>query len=529
MFGSSARGVLLALAVLGQGLMVFAAGVVKADMKASVSVVSYADFGARGDGKTDDSEALAKAHAFANEHGLPVRADDKATYYIGGRDQTAIIQTDTDFGTARFIIDDTALENIRAHVFEVRPAQDPVKLEGLASLQRNQQIIDVLLPGASVVIVRDQTVRRYIRRGGNQNSGTPQTDVFLADEKGNIDPNTPVLWDFDQVTEATAYPVDIAPLRINGGLFTTIANQAESKYTYHARGILIKRSNTVVDGLEHRITGEGDQGAPYNGFVSIADCANVTVQNSVFTGRKWYMTIGSAGTPVPMGSYGISISRALNISFVHCRQTNDIKDRTYWGIMGSNYSKNLLFENCTFSRFDAHQGVAKATIRHSKFGYMGVKLIGHGTFIMENTTVYSADLIGLRPDYGSTWQGEFIIRNCTFVPQGGRRGGVHLIGGSNDGQHDFGYTCYMPERITIENLHIDDANMGPNYRGPTLFANFNPAFKNSEYQQTDPYVLPREVILKNVTTASGKPLRVSDNPFMFKDVDFGVESSICSL
>ena len=28
----------------------------------------------------------------------------------------------------------------------------------------------------------------------------------------------------------------------------------------------------------------------------------------------------------------------------------------------------------------------------------------------------------------------------------------------------------------------------------------------------------KEVILKNVTTTSGKPLRLSDNPFMFKDV-----------
>ena len=33
-----------------------------------------------------------------------------------------------------------------------------------------------------------------------------------------------------------------------------------------------------------------------------------------------------------------------------------------------------------------------------------------------------------------------------------------------------------------------------------------------------PYVKTREVILKNVTTASGKPLLTSRDPFMFKDV-----------
>ena len=70
-------------------------------------VVRYSQFGAKGDGETDDIDAIVQAHEFANEHGLPVRADDGATYYISGRNRTALIQTDIDFGTAAFLIDDT--------------------------------------------------------------------------------------------------------------------------------------------------------------------------------------------------------------------------------------------------------------------------------------------------------------------------------------------------------------------------------------------------------------------------------------
>jgi len=163
-------------------------------------------------------------------------------------------------------------------------------------------------------------------------------------------------------------------------------------------------------------------------------------------------------------------------------------------------------------------GVSNATIRNSKLGHQGINAIGSGTFTVENSTIYGRSLINLRSDYGSTWQGEFLIRNCIFVPAGGRPISASLIGGSYSGQHDFGYTCYMPERITIENLHIDDSGHPEDYKGPAIFADFNPKMTDESYLETFPYVRTTEVILRNVTVASGKTLRLSDNPFMFKDV-----------
>ncbi|MFC5537965.1 hypothetical protein ACFPQ1_26870, partial [Rhodocytophaga aerolata] len=204
-------------------------------------------------------------------------------------------------------------------------------------------------------------------------------------------------------------------------------------------------------------------------------------------------------------------------------QTNDINDRTYWGILGSNYCKNMLYDHCVLSRFDAHMGVANATIRNSTLGHMGINAIGSGTLRVENSTIRGNTLVNLRSDYGSTWQGELLIRNCIFVPAGGRQGSPSLIGGANSGQHDFGYTCYMPERVVLENLHIDDSNHAENYQGPALFSNFNPQLTDSSYQEKFPYVITKEVILRNVTTASGKPLRISDNTFMFRNVKLNVQ------
>lgn len=485
--------------------------------------VLYNEFGARGDGTTDDIDAIAAAHAFANQHDLSVKADEGATYYIGGKERTAVIQTDTDFGTAAFIIDDREVQNRNAPVFVVASSLQPFKLSGVSSLRRNQDKIDVSLPGPSLITVTNSHVRRYIRFGPNQNEGSPQTDIFVVDEAGNVDEDTPIIWDFDEVTDITALPMDETTLHITGGRFTTIANQAESRYTYYSRNIAIRRSNVVVDGLEHRVTGEGDRGAPYSGFINIRDCANVTVQNTILTGRKTYRTIGSAGKPVSMGSYDVLVNRALNVSFVNCSQTNDINDRTYWGIMASNYSKNLVYDNCNWSRFDAHMGVANATIRNSTLGHMGINAIGTGLLTVENSTVYGRSFINLRRDYGSTWQGDVVIHNSTFVPAGGRPVSASLIGGHNSGKHDFGYTCYMPERITIESLHIDDSNHPEDYQGPAIFADFNPEMTDESYREEFPYIRTGKVILRDVTTASGKPLRVSDHPFMFKDVQIDTD------
>lgn len=481
-------------------------------------VVRYSDFGAKGDGKTDDIDAIAAAHAFANQSGLPVKANDDATYYIGGKNRTAEIRTNTDFGKASFTIDDINVQNRNAPVFLVRSNLQSSKLMGISSLKRNQEKIDVSLPRTCLITVTNSNVKRYIRFGANQNNGSSQTDIFIVDKDGKVDMNTPIIWDFDQITDISALPMDETTLTITGGRFTTIANKAESKYTYYSRGISIKRSNVVVDGLEHRITGEGDNGAPYGGFIQISDCAYVTVKNTILTGHKVYQTVGSAGVSVSMGTYDISVNRALNVSFVNCRQTNDINDSRYWGIMGSNYCKNIVYDHCIFSRFDAHMGVANATIRNSTLGHQGINAIGSGTFTVENSTIYSRSLINLRSDYGSTWHGDLIIRNCKFVPTGGGSINASLISGSYSGQHDFGYTCHMPERITIENLQIDDSRLQTNNQGPAIFANFNPQMTDESFLEKYPYIRTKEVILRNVTVMSGKPLRISDNKFMFKNV-----------
>lgn len=475
--------------------------------------VTYEEYGAVGDGVHDDQMAIIAAHDAANELGLPVRAKDGKTYYIGKSDKVAVIQTDVDFGKAKFIINDVETDTYTANIFRVESTQKPIDITCVTKLQKEQKNIGVELPARSLVFVENKNKSVYIRYGLNQNNGTPLKEVLIVDKNGDVDSSTPITWDYDEITTMKAYPIDEKTLTIKGGIFTTIANQAESEYKYRGRGFIINRSNVRVENITHYVEGELDHGAPYSGFLSFSYCADAVVTSCLLTPHKTYRTIGSAGKPVSMGSYDMVAGNCVNILFEHGRQTIDIDNSDYWGLFASNFCKNLRMDDMVISRFDAHMGVANVKLTNCVFGYMGVQAVGFGTMLMENCEMHRNTFLWLRDDYGSTWDGEVIFRNCTMKPVRDEKT-LTLVSGSNAGHHDFGYICHLPNRVIVENLTIDDSNIkNDDYTGPTVFGTFN---RDATQPDLLPYVSTEEVVLKNVKVVSGKELTLSPNVELFK-------------
>ena len=483
---------------------------------ASPKYLTYEQFGARGDGVTDDFPAIIATHAAANEKGLPVKAADGKTYYIGNTPGTAEIRTDVDFGNARFIIDDSrvSLEDREDYIFRIESSLEPFDIDGIESLKRGQTNIGKTLPCRCLVEVANDNHKVYIRLGANQNSGVSQKEFLIVDADGNIEPSSALIWDYDEITRMTAYPIDAKLLTVKGGIFTTIANQAPSKYTYYCRGIAVERSNVRIEGITHYIEGELDHGAPYDGFLALDKVADVVVSGCLLTAHKTYKTIGSAGVPVSMGTYDISAHGCVDVKWENCSQTTDINDTKYWGIFVSNFCKSLTQDHCVFSRFDAHQGVRNVTLTGCEFGHTGVNVVGFGTLRLEDCIVHRKSLIALRADYGSSWEGDLIVRNCKLiVPEGAKS--ASLLRGTNAGKHDFGYTCYLPERMDIENLVIDDSRISDkDYPGPMIFGKFK---RNADEEVPYPSIAKGVINIRNVEVTSGKPLDVSGDPGMSQD------------
>ncbi len=488
--------------------------------------ITYEMFGAIGDGMHDDMPAIVRAHEEANRLNLPVRAKEGASYYISPLAMTAVIKTDVDWTGAKIIIDDRQCENLRQPCFSVESSEEEAELK-ISSIAYGQTILENPTGRDLHIVVKNANHADYIRKGLNQDNGHPRADTFILYADGTI--SSPVSFDFEEITELHARPIPEKKLTLRGGEFTTIANQYESRYSYHARNIEIRRSNVEICDIKHYVTGEIDHGAPYRGFISILDCALVHVHDCLFTAHFIYWTIGSAKLPVAMGSYDINIGFACNITFSRCTQTTDIMDEKYWGLMGTNFCRDLTFEDCVFSRFDAHMGVSNCTLRRCKLGWQCLNAIGHGTFLVEDTDAYGRSFVSLRADYGSTWRGEIILRNCIWHPLSrNTKAPVQMprsiFSAHNPGNHFFGYDCYLPN-VIVDGLTIaaETEFTEPLY----VFNDYTRSFKSLELTDTQPeetpypIIPPRSVRIRNI--AVGKPVDLCSNPALMPDTEFIAE------
>ena len=447
---------------------------------ATGSYVTYEQFGAVGDGATDDFAAIVAAHHFANAHGLRVRATSGNAYYIGNSVEvgSAIIQTDTDWTGATFRINDTDISVAdRLHqIFRVMPSRDKIDLlEQVSSLRKGQERIDINLDFDAVIHAVDTNIKFNRKRfGSNQHWQThDKTDVFRVNGNGYVDESTPILFDFDVLTSIYAYPIDEEILTIRGGKFITIARPHFVPRYWH-RGIEIRRSNVVIEGIEREVIQSETPGevAVYYAFFFITLSSDVTIRDSQFVGR----TRGISGQLE--SSYELMLISTLNVSIVNVQQTNSITARQFWGIMAGSSNKNVLFDNVSTSRFDIHRQVHNATVLNSQIGYQGILVTGSGLLWVENTTVqHGSRFIEFREDWGSTWNGDVVVKNSTFIPTTNTNR-LTIIYYQNNGRFDFAFDCFMPRKVVIDGLTV--------YHNPENPANAQIwMFNNQEFDGTN--------------------------------------------
>ncbi len=468
------------------------------------SYVTYTDFGAVGDGITDDFAAICATHEYANKHSLPVITDDGKTYliretFLEGEVRSALIKTDVTWGSSRFIIDDTdvdffdgsgrSTEPIFKIMSEYGPFEitDEAMLASLSGIGEGTKNMPISLGYSALLVIYndDHSVYHrygatYISRGGQC---SPQNEVILVDGEGKVDESTPFMFDYERVTRVTVIRCDIKPLTIRGGIFTTLAsrvnsvNESGARAKYIHRNILINRSHTTLLGVEHYVENEisleyfmenGHHGPHCWGFFNASYATNVLLSDCVLTGRRSYK----------FSTYEFHADHVNEIRLIGCRQSNFVmKDEegrdTFsmspspitngprcWGIGGTNFCKNMEYERCRLSRFDAHQGLYNGKIKDSEINFMEV--IGKGNLTLENVIwnspcqgrIYNS-FVYLRDDFGCTWDGTITLKDCIFNVSDGDAY-VFFYSYTN---WDYGYRCHFPNLI-VDNPKVNNLSDG---------------------------------------------------------------------
>lgn len=453
--------------------------------------VNYEKFGAIGDGVTDDYKAIKLAHDYANENNYPVKANGSRTYYISNVTEPIIIKTNTDWNNCTIKIDENTNPNV-IDVFKVVSNKEPIVINDLTGITVSKKIKNIPKLtgyGLCLVDVINENKKQFIRKGSNADAGYNQTDQFLIDNEGNV--LNDIIWDFDNITTITLYPLDDNILSIGNAKVITIENNIDSA-TYLRKGILVNRSNVVVKGINHVIEEHnGDTFSPSRGIVYFHTCANWKIQDSILASRRVRNSVGT---------YDLNMYKAVNGTVENVVDSN-FNDITRWGCHTSNYAKDLKFYNCKLSRIDAHRGVWNLTLRDTEVGHQGLRLTGGGLLVLDNFTSYSGALIAFRSDYGSTWNGKVRGKNVNHKPRNMGSELVRIISFDNDMTHDFGYQCYHTLGVQMENYYLynygDNGNNGVFDLISISESNFDNAIESCRVR------FPYELSFKNIKTNSG--------------------------
>jgi len=422
---------------------------------AKLDFLTYEMFGATNNGEEDDDfDAIVKTHDVANMWNKKVKIEkikgEDPTYVIGGADITATIQTSTDWGNATIIIDDRNAVNLNRTVFRLTSKLPYQRISSIKELKRGQKKLDLHLEHPCFILVEDSTKYVYRREGMNGNGGVPLSDMLVVDREGNVREDTPIIFDIDNITLMRAFPIDEETLYISGGNFKNHASRKRI-YTYANRAIQISRSNVVVSGIDQQVISRStlnDWPALYRGFLIAEQVTDVLLKDIKISGRYGTGLVGS--------SYGCQINYVSNVYFKNCTQY----ETRGWGIFGSSNTKNLTFDNVQWTRFDSHRGVFNVDILDSNLiqggSQGGARSLGEGTIRIMNTRIQAQNVISMREDYGSSWQGDIILQNVKLEGSGPLIGISQYLPFFN-----YGLPLYFAKRIWVDGFTRVDGNDNP--------------------------------------------------------------------
>ena len=326
-----------------------------------ISVLYYEDFGAKGDGETDDFKAMYNTHVMANKGGQTVLGTPGAEYYIfntrmtvdGKETPVSIpIRTTTNWQGAKIIIDDTNIslhstnsDLARYDIFHILPDEEHEKFTFKDNKFKDQTVLDAIVSdglnpdtkkinfkvdgwdGSLLIVPVNNEHRVFRRRGYGSHAGAEMHEIIKIDKDGNVSEETPIMFEYTNLNYILVYKLDPeTAITVGNATIETrdpqINHLVDGEFIggYTQRGINVYRSYTTVHDINHVVIegftlkdrANGKVGPSANGMFEATNADHVTFENCIIPGRQSY-----GGS-----SYNFRATNVNKIVLKNCTQSN---------------------------------------------------------------------------------------------------------------------------------------------------------------------------------------------------------------
>ena len=428
--------------------------------------VDYASFASLKQ-DNDDFYVIKAAHDCANKYGLPV-AVTKGVYNIYKRNNETInVETSTNFNNSTINIHDE-FEDIynymsKGYVYTIKP--NAANACGSNTITGFSNSFETLAPGAGNYYVNITETGGSLVWQRNKGNGKVEQEKNKSDAYRvyNSVVQDPMFWNYSNSTiNYKVCPIPADELLFQNAVINNITRSKCPKCGsgYMRRGIHVIRSNTKISNITHLyVDGNGRPISkihhPYYGIFTIDGAANVTIESS----SLYALTYDSGSGYDSTYDIYLTDSPGVTLNNVTLYNEEQMKSTENWGVMGSAGCKNFSVINSKLNRIDAHRGMMNLTVTGSTIGVKGITIVGTGNnqenkiTISDTTWKYTSNLINLRHDYGTTWNGTITIKSSKVSATSEATVNVVKTLFKDNANYAF-YAVYNPSKIKFEGLNV---------------------------------------------------------------------------
>lgn len=409
------------------------------DVLKSISGVSYRQYGAKLNGIDDDTDAILRCHADANEHGYKI-VQSGGIAKINGTKQI-VWKVDAEYSNGFHFLCDTIMDSLFLFASEYNPINLTLGQVNIAEFTKYAMNIPSLAAYKNYAVFLTDTKATDLMRVGGLAMG--KRCMTVVNRNGDL--RYPLTTTFASLDKCMLTPINV-PLRTVSGFAIKYTGSNEKR-------LPVKVTRNKVKFIEPTYKDASSADIPIGSFISLEFVYDFEVV---------------AGGGDPIGADRVADSYFINYWTSGKIKISGLSYDVGWAGTDGNYTRDVIHENCQADRLGGHYSCWDFTFNNITTSRSraidisgGGKLSINNLKIMVNSSYSPFTAVEIRGDYAAEWDGDIDIDGVTVDAQSitdlSANPVVNILSGITDssvGNHDFGRKTALARSIKINDVEV---------------------------------------------------------------------------